>query len=347
MLKLGRFAFLFVAVLCAAGCLLFGGVGLLAIHDDAANASRLLHFALPCLIGLALSIAGYVWLGKRLQARQQALCEEARRLGELEASGSPWVPLLLLFVVLICAACAFSGWNKHAWFFFGASAAIGALMLFGLLEYLRQIARPGPMLRLDSQGIDHAQFGLVRWPNIIGLHLSAVALRGTTQYTLCAGVRDPLRNVTELPLFQRRLRRKWERDRAAYGSVRIPLNALNRDAQLIFDTALALRRKHAAPLLEHWYPDMDAHGIDAQLQQQDIHRELQRVGTDLRAQPAAGTRLHELMARQQALRPQLDAVHEKTMQRAKKAKRTSHILLAAMLLLFAVRVWASWHKYHH
>lgn len=344
MLSLGRFVFLFAATLCGLITLVFT-IAEIGGHRGSEVVDVL--FALGC----ALSIAGYIWLGRKQQARLYAIREAALREGVLEAGVRAWAPLLLALMLLGLGFAALAAFNKGNMIMAAVFAAGGLFLLVALGEYARRLLRPGPTLRIDTQGIDHAMFDLIHWRDVIGLHLQSITIRSTTQHSLHIGVRNPLRNIARLPLFKRGQRRKWERDNAAYGSVAIPLNALDVDARLIHDTALNLRQRHPAPLLAHWHPQMDAGGIDVLLRQAQTTAEIVRTHQQLQANPQQAAvlqaRLDALRASEQSQCPHTDAAIGKSIQQQVQAsKRRNRWLIAMGIVLVALRVWAAWLRMH-
>jgi hypothetical protein len=226
------------------------------------------------------------------------------------------------------------------------------------------------MLRMDAHGIDSALYGPIPWSEVIGLEL--------WRDTLFLGIREPRRYLKNAPLWLRLAQVRQLRKNSAYGTLPVPLTDLNKDAQSIYQAALALRQKHESPLIEHWYRGMDdgeihawlrmreigksllvverwyrgmeADEICAMLRIQEMERDLKRmsgevmrtVASDPGPERTAALKAlyQELPARYLALSKERNALLEKNVQWVKKKYRDVKIKIAALFV--SVLLWIMW-----
>jgi hypothetical protein len=310
---------------------------------------------------------GARWLGWVLVAgaclfarRELGRLQRARHVRELQATqdgqafearaGTGGFALLL-------ALCVLFGWGGQAALQKGqlgmAAVGLALLALFVLLgwQLAVQVLRPGPMLRMDRHGIDHAMYGPIPWHEVLGIELQSIRTRYSTQYTLMLGVRDAGRYLENAPSLTRWVHARRLRGQRGVTALALPLNLLAKDAGLIHQSALALRQRHDAPFLAHWHHRMEQREVEALLRMQDLERESDRLLEEMRALPAnAGpgqvaafdARLREHHARHDAALPELKIAMDRHARRAKQDIRGMRIMLAVvvglLLLSLALRL---------
>lgn len=159
------------------------------------------------------------------------------------------MPLILLFPIAVFITKIFTPFTVGGSLFLLLMAiALGAM----LLSYFR---RGKPMLAMDSFGLDHGWYGMIRWDQIHGIFLQSVEIKHSIQHTLFLGVSRPGQYLKNTPWLLRLFTRRKTME-ADFGSLNIPLNFLNQPAQLVHAATLDLRKRVRTPLLDGWYPDM-------------------------------------------------------------------------------------------
>jgi len=347
MLKLGRTALSVVAAFAGLGALVYTMPWLAHVQHGLPVPPGTGTGWLACVLLLGASLLARTGLGRLQREREAAELETLRRRRVFEARGGlRWfllsVPLGALFAWSGCAALQKGHWGVAA-----VSFALVALFVLLGWQVARQVLRPGPMLRMDAHGIDHALYGPIRWGDVIGLQLQSVQVRHSTQHTLMLGVRDAPRYLRNAPPLMRWLHGRRLRGRQGVAALPIPLNLLDKDAGLIHASALALRRRDPAPFLEYWHHGMDGQEIDALLRMHALIDDSDRIAAELRAMPDdAGpatiatleARLREHQARQDAVLPELRMAMDTHARRARRHARGAGILLAVTVALLLLSI---------
>lgn len=349
MLKLGRLLLLVLAFIAGFAMLVLSlkwhGAYRVGVHGF----GRVQAFLAIWTAILCVSLLARHWLGQWQQADNRRQLDAVGKERSFEASGGAWMPVLFGLVLLLFGFGLYAGITRHEPGMTALSAALVLLFLFFGHELVRQALRPGPMLRMDARGIEHALYGPIPWSEVIGLQLQSIRVRYSTQYTLFLGVRKPLRYLRNAPPLTRWLQGRRLRNDPAYGALPIPLNILGKDPQLIYDSALALRRANGAPLLEHWNQRMDANEVDTWLRRQELSDGMQRLQEEMETLPhdpspeqvaAFDAKLRAHMEREQALHPEVMAAIRNSTQRMKKDVRTAKILGGVGIAIFALWIWA-------
>jgi hypothetical protein len=342
MLKLGKSVLLLAAVIAGLGVL----VNMLPWLQWVQQRTPVPPGTGARWLGWAL-VAGACLLARcelgRLQRAQHARELQATQGGQaFEArAGIGWFTLLL-------ALCVLFGWGGHAALQKGqlGMAAVGfaLLVLFVLLAWQLavQVLRPGPMLRMDRHGIDHAMYGPIPWNEVLGIELQSIRTRYSTQYTLMLGVRDAGRHLENAPSLTRWMHARRLRDQRGVAALALPLNLLAKDAGLIHQSALALRQRHDAPFLQHWHHRMEQREVEALLRMQDLDRESDLLLEEMRALPANASpgqvaafdaRLREHHARHDAALPELKVAMDGHARRTKRHIRHLRVLMVVMVVL--------------
>ena len=347
MLKLGRWLLLVVA--CASG---FAALVVALRWPEAHRAGNggNTEAILAILVAmLAVAVFALRVLAKMREQRNREELASVRHQHAFEASGSPWMPILFALVVLLFGYGVYAGIARDRPGLGLVSGAFVLLFLFLGWEMLRQALRPGPMLRVDARGIEHALYGRIPWSEVVGLQLHSVRIRYSTQYTLFLGVRRPLRFLREAPPLTRWLQGMRLRGDPAYGALPIGLNVLGKDPQLIHQAALALQRASGAPLLEHWHQRMDPREVATWLRSQEMAGETRRLAQEMEALPhdpgpgqiaAFDAKMRAHMEREQALHPEVMAAIRNSTQRSKKDARSARILGIVCVAMFGLWLWA-------
>jgi heme/copper-type cytochrome/quinol oxidase subunit 2 len=347
MLKLGRWLLLVVA--CASG---FGAL-VVALRwpearraGDGGNAEAILAILVAML---AVALLALRVLAKMREQRNREELASVRHQHAFEASGSPGMPILFVLMLLLFGFGIYHGITKDKPGMAILGAGLVLLFLFLGSELVRQALRPGPMLRMDASGIEHALYGPIPWTEVVGLQLHEMQVRYSTQYTLLLGVREPLRYLRNAPPLTRWLQARRLRDNPAYGALPIGLNVLGKDPKLVYDAALALRRANGAPLLQHWHQRMDAREVSTWLRSQETAEEMRRLTAEMEALPAnpspeqvaaLDAKMREHMERQRALHPEVMAAIRNSTQRAKTDARSAMILGGVGVAMFLLWLWA-------
>ena len=341
MLKLGRFVMLVVAVAAGIGVLI-NTLPWLSWRQDGTpmptgTETRWVLFAL----GLGAALLARHLIGQMQRARNADELESLKDGSTFEARGGlGWLPLNALLAVL----CALGTWfsvRKDEWGM--AAMAFVLLVLFVLVTWqtVRHLLRPGPMLRMDVQGIDHALYGPIPWSDVVGISLATIKMRyGQKQHTLQLGVRGARRYMRNAPPLTRWLQSGRLKSTYGVGALFIPLDPLSKDAELIHQSALALRAQHDAPFLKFWTPDMDAQEVGALLRMTALNEESERLTADMHVametddpdrHAALAARLKAHSERHSAALPHLRVAMEKRSARIKRDVRIGWLLLALLV----------------
>lgn len=346
MLKFGKFLTQVAAIVSGLGLLFYTVPWLLSRQNGTALPAGVETAWLVCAASLGLSLLAGHWLGKRQHARDLEELEAARRTHVFVANGSPKWFLLVIPLSLVFGAMGYAAARKGQWGMSAMGLALLILFLFLGYELARQFLRPGPMLRMDSGGIHHAAYGPIPWKDVVGLQLHSMKVRYTTNHTLFLCVREPLRYLKNAPPFFRWTQARRLRGNPSYGPLPMPLNILNKDPELIHQSALALRQNHDAPLLGHWHHRMEADEVSTWLRMREMTEEADRIAEEIRAMPANPNpeqmsafeaRMRQHLALNDAFRPELKATLEKSVGRMKKDTRNFKILAGAV-----VGFWLLW-----
>lgn len=338
MLKLGRFVMLVVAVAAGIGVLI-NTLPWLDWRQDgtpmpSGTETRWVLFAL----GLGAALLARHWINQTQRARNADVVASLKDGGTFEARGGVgWLPLHAVLVVLF-AWLAWSGARAGEWD--GAVFACALLVPFLLAAWkiIRNLPRPGPMLRMDEQGIEHVLYGLIPWSDVVGISLETFKTRyAPRQYMLQLGVRGAPRYMRNAPPLTRWLREGQLRSTHGVGALSIPLNPLEKDPDLIHDSAVALRALHDAPFLPYWTSDMDAQEVGALLRMTALNEESDRLTADMHValetddpdrHAALAARLKTHSERQTAALPHLRVAMEKRSARIQRDLRIGWVLLA-------------------
>lgn len=163
------------------------------------------------------------------------------------------MPLILMFPIAVLITKIFTPFSIASSLFLLLTAiALGVM----LLSYFR---RGKPMLVMDTFGLDHGWYGMIRWDQIHGIFLQTTEVKHTKQHILILGVSTPGQYLRNTP-WLRRLFTSRKTMEADYGRLGIPLNLLNQPPHLVHAAALELR-KRVGPLLTSWYPDMSSEHV--------------------------------------------------------------------------------------
>lgn len=195
------------------------------------------------------------------------------------------------------------------------------------LDMAHQVLRPGPMLVLDARGIQHAMYGLMPWGEVIGLALRRRHVNGTTIGILHVGVRRPDRYLINASLLKRWSKRKLLRETPRFGALEIPLNPLNKSAELIHETAQALRTRVSPPALTFWYPEMEPAQVETILDMDRMDRELRALGPDPTPSQVAD---HAQSVKE--LQPRIEAAAQIAAEHAQRLSRKNSLLTAGMVI---------------
>jgi hypothetical protein len=311
---------------------------------------------------------GVKLFGPNKQQRIQVELQAARRGQAFVAkTGFPFVGMLIVIIPFL-GLLAYIVAEQGGWIAF---AAILMLLWFFLsLGWL--VLRPGPMLRMDAHGIDSALYGPIPWSEAIGLELE--------RDILFLGIREPRRYLKNAPLWLRLAQVRQLRKNSVYGTLPVSLTDLSKDAQSIYQAALALRQRHESPLIEYWYRGMDdgeihawlrmreigksplvvegwhrgmeADEICARLRIREMERDLKRlsgevartVASDPGPERTAALKAlyQELPARHLALSKERNALLEKNAQWVKKKCRDVKIKIAALFVSVLLWLWIMW-----
>ena len=336
-------------VMVASGfCVAILTVARLGSNGEASGAFARLEFY--WLFSAAILFGSWLtkrWLDGWLLRSNQSDLEKARESGTIEASGSIWHGTLIL------GGCLLFAFGIPASLLKGnpAMALFATVLLILSLSlgwgFLRQLWRPGPLLKLDSQGLDHAMYGLIPWAEVIGLQLRTIKVRYSTIHTLFLGVRNPYNYFRRAPWLNRWMCEQRSNRYTTFGPLHVPLNALGKDAELIYQAALSLREKQDAPFLPDWHPEMGEKEIATWLEINGMHREMKHIATELEASgfdldPARMARLDARIrahkARDDALHPYVKSAFETSVKRTRRQVRSAWILVAIIFALLALKI---------
>lgn len=328
-------------------------VALLTVSGLGSNGGKSGEFArleLYWLVSVAILLGS--WLAKRwldgwaLRSNQSEL-EKARDSGTIEASGNIWHGTLILGACLLFAFGIPASLSKgNPGMAFAASVLLALSLCLGW-GFVRQLWRPGPLLKLDSRGLDHAMYGLIPWADVIGLELRTIRVRYTTTHTLFLGVRNPYGYFRRAPWLTRWMCEQRSNRYTTFGPLHIPLNALGKDAQLIYQAARSLREQQDAPFIPHWHPEMGEKEVATWLELNGMHREMRNIATELEASgfdrdptrvARMDARIRAHKARDDALQPYVKSAVETLHKRARRQVRNAWILVVIIFALLALKI---------
>lgn len=278
-----------------------------------------------------------------LQRTHDAAQLDAVRQGQaFEASsgigwGLMWPPLSVLFALGTWSLAMKGDWAL-------ASATFVMLLVAVLTSWhlLRQVLRPGPMLRMDAHVIDHALYGPIPWRDVVGMHLQIVTTRYRTHHTLLLGVRHASRYMRNAPPLVRWRHARRPRHPEDVGALPLVLDVLGRDPMLIHDAARSFRDRVDAPFLTFWDPRMSAADAAALLALQEWTAGSGRLADELQALSAsddpaafaeADARMQAHFQRHEAVWPDARRALETGVERARGDRRTGWILLAVIVVM--------------
>lgn len=347
MLKLGRSLLMALAILAGLVAAIYTAPWLEWRRTGApmppGTEARWLFSALLAALALLLRLG----LGRIQRARAAT---ELARAGRGEPFVSRASVVLPVFFFGLVALFAFRLWTSPAEN--RDEIAAGAAVVLGLFAFFgwgraRQILRPGPMLRIDADGIEHARYGPIPWRDVVGMSLQRTKVRYWTEHTLMPGIRDVRRYLDNAPgLFALVHGRKLHGTQDV-GTLPLPLNPLDKDPQRIYEVALALRSRHRAPFLHRWDPSMESSEVNAMLKMQALTEDAHRLTPDIEAgllatgpeeQAAFERRLQAHQARHEALMPEYRQALETRDRRTRRDVCAAKVTLAVMLALLALWV---------
>jgi len=301
-------------------------------------------------LGFALALGLALWLLHWLRRLQRARDEE--ELANVESghafearAGLSWLTCLLLIAV-VAAAGVWLAARKGEWSLVWMGLGVLALLLLVGAPVVRQVARPGPLLRMDRHGIDHAAYGSIPWTEVVGMHHQVVRVRYSTHHVLVLGVRGAAGYMRKASALTRWLSAGQSRSTYGVGALRIPLGPLAKDPELVHRAARSLRAQVDAPFLEEWDPAMDAKEVGALLRMRRLLEESELIVDELKASsdeddPARlgelTARLESHQARMAAALPEMRGAVELAKQRRTRESRAAWILLAVMAVLLVIR----------
>lgn len=342
MLKLGRVLMWAVLAAAAVGLLVYTRHWLDWRRDGTPMPSGTEAGWLVC--AALMGAAWWLLHGLRgLQRTQDAEQLQAVRKGQVfeASSGIGWglisPPLIVLFGYATWALAKKGDWAP-------ASATLVMLLVALLTSWhlLRQVLRPGPMLRMDAQVIDHALYGPIPWRDVVGMHLQIVTTRYKTHHTLLLGVRHASRYMRNAPPLLRWRHARRPRHPEDVGVLSLTLDVLGRDPALIHEAARSFRDRVDAPFLSFWDPRMSAADAAALLELQVWTEGSGRLADELQALSAsedpaafaeADARMQAHFQRHEALWPNARRALETGAARARGDSRAGWILLVVIVVM--------------
>ena len=238
------------------------------------------------------------------------------------------MPLILLFPIAVFITKIFTPFTV------GGSLILLSLAIALGTMFLSYFRSGKPMLVMDSFGIDHGWYGMIRWDRIHGIFLLTTELKHTKQHALILGVSKPGQYLRNTP-WLRRLFTSRKTMEADFGSLNIPLIFLNQPPHLVHAAALDLRKRVTPPLLSGWYPDMSPEHVrltmsgNANMARMDEINTAVMTGAEIT--PAMENEMIELLKQTQVL-----ATADSSMRLGdiKKATRLMYISLGITLTSF-------------
>lgn len=212
-------------------------------------AELLLYWVLACGTLWLLRLGAGCLIGRRDERLRQALA----RGESLQFNARPGSIVLLVTVLALSALITYLGLSRgHTGTVLGG-LAVSAVFVLVLWQLLWQIAQPGPILQMDHRVINHALFGPIPWTSVLGIELESASHRYGQIHYLCLGVR-------QVDIFMRRasLPRRWllQLNGRAANTLRLPLNLIDADPQLVLEAARHCHANSSAIALAGWQPDM-------------------------------------------------------------------------------------------
>lgn len=345
MRQLIRIGLIFLAVACI-GIFLFGLIRFL-FEFGVSPLRYVVQDAAIAVVGLLGVIACYQRSKKLKEAvAAEAAAEIAAEVfagNRFEANARRWMSGLIVLIGVIPLFAMYIAMVARPFnvLMFAIATSFLVLIVFVFLTIEAQF-RPGrATLAMDGFGLDHALFGPIRWDQIRGIHLRQMRMRHATQNTLHLSVLKPGRYLEQGRWWQKMFLSKKRRE-AAIGDIVIPLNVLDRPAELVHKAAVDLRSRVNPPMVANWYPGMPEEVIASQRETEASFQRLDQIGSELEAgrltpeqADAEMTRVMEDINRQNAAR--LPHIHASVA----KARRMGYLSIAitiAVLLFFILRI---------
>ena len=283
------------------------------------------------------------WLDKWLDQANQSDLEKSLESGTFEARGSFWRATTMAGLCLLLAFGIPASLMRNETIM--AMAAFFLLLLFLSLGWglFRQLWRPGPLLKIDSHGLDHAMYGPIPWVDVIGLDLRITQIRWFTIHTLWIGVRNPHRYFRHAPWLVRWMCAQRSNRYSTFGPISIPLNELSKDASLIYRSAHSLRLKNAAPFLPSWRLEMKEKEVATHLDVSAMNQEMHQFMIDAETMtvdqaPALQARIEALQERSDALQPHIRSAVESSLKRTQRQARAGWVMLAILVALVVLQL---------
>ena len=213
-------------------------------------------YAITSALAMAACIGGYAATSWLQRSRNRAALEGIRRGDALEASLSISSLLLVAVVISMFAACTWVLLQRGVWLFGAASLATTVLLLaLGWQNIVLPALRPGPLLRMDADGIQHGAYGRIPWNQILGVWLERTTMRGHAAHALHLQVSNAATYLQQVPFFIRWLHWREPTGANAPATLRIPLGMLDKDAVLIHDACQVWLDRARGP---NWLTDIHA-----------------------------------------------------------------------------------------
>lgn len=277
----------FIAALCVLGSaiLLRGGN---SAHAPGGNA---LHSLVGSAIALCTASLAW-WLLDQVQAsRDRTMLQEAIQAGAFEAAGSAASLVAPAFVAIVMGLGSILELDHARLDYALACGALGLLFLWLLVDRIRLLWQPGPLLRVDASGVAHAAFGLIPWEDIVGWQLVTKKMFGRTLYAAWLGVRRPLRFLEGTPMSVRLTLLFRVRNNPGYGPLGFGLHDFAQDPEVVQSALQALCERHGQGMLREWSPGMSSWKVKTALRLQAQTPGPSRASRELARRRVAATKL--------------------------------------------------------
>lgn len=304
---LSLFRGMLVVIACVASVIALVNLYYLVAVPDAGEFARdMRHLTQSAFVAAACGFAAY-----RLRVRADAAKAGAQALAAIAEAvdavhdGQPLradirllVPMLILVPVFLAGvamtiAAVDDGAGKLL--IAGVMSLLAAVFIGAML--LSQRRRGLPSLVVDADGIDFAWYGRVPWTDVVGYSRRDFGANDSKSAQLVLLVDRPERWTANTPWYVRRSHGLAASERAAYGTLVIPLKLLDVPAARVMAAVADFRGAVGEPPLRFVYPGMTAENIAEQrgllerqrvfeAEQREAEAELERRHAELAGDPS-------------------------------------------------------------
>lgn len=276
-------------------------------------------------------------VGRMIGRNDESLRQALARGEALQFKARPGTIVLLVSVLAVSALVTAHGLTRGHTGMLLVGLAVCAVVVLGLWQFLWQIAQPGPILQMNRRVINHALFGPIPWTWVLGIELESASHRHGEIHHLCLGLRH-----ADIVMRRASLPGRWllRRNGPGANTLRLPLNVIDADPQLVLEAARHCHANSSAMALAGWQPDMgsaELSMLDELQQQLSDHKQMMALLDSLpdNPSPAQLDALNQAVAARRPLNVDvLKQGRQQMLQRHRRQRRLLGAISAGLLLLF-------------